>query len=104
MKTNFRYNGPRYSELILTVSVHNFFYFVLLLAVSKNYVMIQMVYKPNTTPVGQDKETLTFKALLYLNVAVYTQVCRLFCVLCFPLFSLVQLGYPTTTDIFLLTR
>ena len=27
-------------------------------------VMIQMVDRPNTTPVGQDKKTLTFKALL----------------------------------------
>ena len=46
-------------------------YFVLLLAVSKNGMMIQMVDKPNTTPIGQDRETLTFKALLYLDVAVH---------------------------------
>ena len=29
-------------------------------------VMIQMVDRPNTTPTGQDKKTLTFKALLLL--------------------------------------
>ena len=46
-------------------------YFVLLLAVSKNKMMIQTVDKPNSTPVGQDRETLTFKTLLYLNVAVH---------------------------------
>ena len=40
-------------------------YFVLSLAVSKNDMMVQMVDKPNTTPIGQDRETLTFKALLY---------------------------------------
>ena len=67
-------------------------YFVLSLAVSKNDMMIQMVDKPNTTPIGQDRETLTFKALLYLNVAVHVQVCRLFCMVYIPLFSLVQLG------------
>ena len=71
-------NLPRYNE-----------YFVLLLTVSKNDVMIEMVDKPNTTPIGQDKETLTFKALLYLDVAVHMQVCRLFCVVYIPLFSLV---------------
>ena len=59
------HNLPRYNE-----------YFVLSLAVSKN-MMIQMVDKPNTTPIGQDRETLTLKALLYLNVAVHGQVCRL---------------------------
>ena len=72
------HNLPRYNE-----------YFVLSLAVSKNDMMIQMVDKPNTTPIGQDGETLTFKALLYLDVAVYAQVCRLFCVVYIPLFSLV---------------
>ena len=61
------HNLPRYNE-----------YSVLSLAVSKNDMMIQMVDKPNTTPVGQDRETLTFKALLYSNVAVHAQVCRLF--------------------------
>ena len=45
-------------------------YFVLSLAVSKNDMMIQMVDKPNTTPIGQDRETLTFKALLYLAIHV----------------------------------
>ena len=52
--------------------------------------MIQMVDRPNTTPIGQDRKTLTFKALLYLNVAVYAQVCRLFCVVHIALFGLVQ--------------
>ena len=46
-------------------------YFVLPLAVGKNDMMIQMFDKPNTTPIGQDRETLTFKALLYLDVAVH---------------------------------
>ena len=62
-------------------------YFVLSLALSKNDMMIQMVDKPNTTPIGQEGETLTFRALLYLNVAVHVQVCRLFCV-----YPIVQLG------------
>ena len=44
-------------------------------------MMIQVVAKPRTTPIGQEMETLTFKALLYLNVAVQTQVCRLLCVI-----------------------
>ena len=52
---------PRYNE-ILSLSVH------------KSDMMIQMVDKPNTTPIGQDRETLTFKALLYLNVTVNAQV------------------------------
>ena len=70
-------------------------YFILSLAVSKNDMMIQklMVDKPNRTPIGQDRETMTFKALLYLSVAVHMQVCRLFCMVYIPLFSLVQLGY-----------
>ena len=71
-------NLPRYNE-----------YFALSLAASKNGMMIQMVDKPNTTPIGQDRETLTFKALLYLSVAVHAQVCRLFCLVYIPLFSLV---------------
>ena len=37
-------------------------------------MMIQMVDTPNTTPIGQDREILTFKALLYLNVAVYAPI------------------------------
>ena len=64
-----RYNELCYNELILTVPMDE--YFVLWLAVGKNDMMIQMVDKPNTTPVGQDRETLTFKALLYLDVAVH---------------------------------
>ena len=82
-------NLPRYTE-----------YFVLSLAVSKNDMMIQMVDKPNTTPIGRDRETLTFKALLYLNVAVHAQVCGLFCVVYISLLSWVQLGYPAITNIF----
>ena len=67
-------------------------------------MMIQMDDRPNTTPIGQDKETLSFKALLYLNVAVQPQVCTHFCVVDIPLFSLVQLGYPATYEYYLLTR
>ena len=83
-----RYNEPRYNEipgynkLILTVPTHNspryYEYFVLSLAFSKNDMMMQMVDKPNTTHIGQHRETLTFKALLYLNIALNVQVCRLF--------------------------
>ena len=40
--------------------------FVLLLAVSESDMMIQMVDEPNTTLIGQDRETLNFKALLYI--------------------------------------
>ena len=50
------HNLPRYNE-----------YFVLSLSVSKNDMMIQIADKPNTTCAGQDKETLTFKALLLYN-------------------------------------
>ena len=57
--------------MILTVPTYNF---VLSLAVSKNDMMIQMVDKRNTTPIGQDRETLIFKAFLFLNVAVHAQV------------------------------
>ena len=42
-------------------------YFVLPLTVGKNDMMIRIVDKPNRTPIGQDRETLTFKALLYLD-------------------------------------
>ena len=61
---------------------------------------IQMAERPNTTPIGQDRETLTFKALLYLNVPVHAQVCRRFCMVYIPLFKLVQLGYLAITNIF----
>ena len=67
-------------------------------------MMIQMVDKPNTTPIGQDRETLTFKALLCSNVAVHVQVCRLFCMVYIPLLSLVQLGYPAITNIFVVNQ
>ena len=49
------HNLPRYNE-----------YFVLSLAVGKNNMMIQMFDQPNTTSIGQDRETL-----LYLDVAVH---------------------------------
>ena len=67
-------------------------------------MMIQVVDKPNMTPIGQDRETETFKALLNLNVAVHMQVCRLFCVVYILLFSLVQLGYPAITNIFVVNQ
>ena len=54
------------------------------------FIMIQMVDRPNTTPIGQERESLTFKALLYLNVTVHPQIWRLFCVVYMPLFSLVK--------------
>ena len=54
------HNLPRYKE-----------YLVLSLAFGKNDMMIQMFDKPNTTPIGQDRETLTFKALLYLDIGVH---------------------------------
>ena len=77
--TNPAITNPRYKELILTVPTHNLprynEYFVLSLSVSKNDMMIQMADKPNMTCIGQDRETLTFKALLYLNVAVYALHC-----------------------------
>ena len=92
------------NELILTVPTHSLpcynEYFVLSLTVSKNDMMIQMVDKANTSLIGQDGETLTFKALLYLNSAVHVQVCRLFCVVYILLLSLVQLGYPAITIFF----
>ena len=103
-------NEPHYNEIPAianwfwqsqrTIYPANNEYFVLSLAVSKHGMMMQMVDKPNTTPIGQDRETLNFKALLYLNVAVHAQVCRLFCVVYIPLFSLVQLGYLDITNIF----
>ena len=90
-----RYNEPCYNELILTVPTHNLppynEYFVLSLSVSETDMMIQMA-------IGQDRETsLTFKALLYLNVAVHEQVCRLFCLV--HVFT-VQLGYTPLSQIF----
>ena len=69
--------------MILMVPTHNFphynKYFVLSVAVSKNDMMVQMVDKPSTTPIGQDRETLTIKALFYLNVAVHVD-CFLWCI------------------------
>ena len=79
-------------------------YFVLSPTVSKNDMMIQVVDKPNTTLIDQDRETLTFKARLYSIVAAHAQVCRLFCVVYIPLFSLVQLGYPAITNSFVVNQ
>ena len=31
----------------------------------KNDMMIQLIDKPSTAPIGRDRETFTFKALLY---------------------------------------
>ena len=62
--------------------------------------MIQMVDRPNTTSIGQDREALTFKPLLHLSVAVHAQARRLFCAVYIPLFRLVQIGYPAITNIF----
>ena len=70
-------------------------YFVLSLAVSKNDMMMQMVEEPNTNPICQYRETLTFEALRYLNVAVQAQACRLYCMVYIPLFSFVQLAFST---------
>ena len=39
-------------------------------SVKTSWWKMQMIDKPNTTPIGQDRETVTFKALLYLDVAV----------------------------------
>ena len=91
-------NSKKYVEtnpaIINEIPAHNLLryneYFVLSLTVRKNGMMIQMVDKPNTPPIGQDSETLTFKALLYLYVAVRAQVCGLFCVVYNSLFSLVR--------------
>ena len=58
--TNWFWRSPQVDNFLR----HNE-YFVLSLAVGKNDMMIQMIDKPNTTPIGQDRETLTFKALLY---------------------------------------
>ena len=57
-------------------------------------VMIQMVDRPNTTPFGQDRETLTFKALFHLNVAVHAQVGRL--PVLRGVYAVVQLGSGKT--------
>ena len=67
------HNLPRYNE---------YFGLSLSWSVCKNDMMIQMVDKPNTTPVGEDREILTFKALLYLNVAVHksTVDCLAWCI------------------------
>ena len=63
--------------------------------------MIQMTDKPNTTPVGQGRETLTFNSLLYLNVAVHTKSvdCSEWCIS-----RIGQLGYPAITNIFVVNQ
>ena len=63
--------------------------------------MIQIIEKPNKTFIGQDRETLTFKVLLYLNVAVHAQACRT--ALC-GAYPIVQLGYPAITNIFVVSN
>ena len=35
-----------------------------------NGMLIQMFDRPNTTPIGQDRKTLTFKALLFFKAGV----------------------------------
>ena len=55
-------------------------------------MLMQMVDRPTTIPAGKDSETLTFKALLNLNVAVHAQVCRVFCLVYMPFFGLAQAG------------
>ena len=55
---------------------------------------MQKIDRPNTTPI------LVKIGKPYLNVAVHVQVCRLFCLVYIPLFSLVQLGYPAITNTF----
>ena len=66
--------------------------------------MIQMAHKPNTTHIGEDRETLALKALLYFNEDIHAQVCRLFCVCishCSAWFSLVT---PAITNIFVVNQ
>ena len=63
-------------------------------------MMIQMVDKANTSLIVQDGETLTFKALLYLNVPVHVQVCRLFCVVYIPFAQPGSAWLPRYNDIF----
>ena len=64
-------------------------------------MIIQMVDKPNTTPSDQDRETLTFKALLNLNVAELLASLQ---TVLRGVYPIVQLGYPAITNILLLTR
>ena len=105
-KTNFSIiRNPHKNEQILTVPTHNLprynEYFVLSLAVSKNDMMIRKVDKPNT--IDQDSQTLTFKALLCLDVAVHGQVCSFaWCIsYCSAWFSLVT---PLITNIFVVNQ
>ena len=60
METNPAITSPCYNELILTVPMQNLLcynkYFVLLLTVSKNIMMIQMIDKRNAALIGQDGE------------------------------------------------
>jgi len=54
-------------------------------------MMIQMVGRPNTTPIGQDREISSdLRSFAFLSAAVHAQVCRLFCVVYMPVFGLVQ--------------
>ena len=56
---------------------------VSLAAVLKSMMIIIMVDRPNTTPIYQDRKTLTFKALLYLNPYMYLFTCKPVCADCF---------------------
>ena len=52
--------------------------------------MIQMADKPNTTRIGQDGETLTFKDLIYLNVR--SCLCASLWTVLSGVYAIVQLG------------
>ena len=65
-------------------------------------MMIQMVDQKNATPIGQDRETLTLKALLYWDVVVHAQFCRLFFVR--GVYPIVQFGNPAFTNIFVVDQ
>ena len=87
-------NKPRYNEQILTVPMHNlpcyndYMYFVLSLAVRKNG-MIQMVDRPNMTPIGQDREIFELQSFALFKcscsrASLYTDLHRVY--------PIVQLG------------
>ena len=64
-------------------------------------MMIQIVeYRPNTTPVGHDRRTLTFKAMLYLCSCSHASLLTVLC----GVYHTVQLGYPTITNIFVINQ
>ena len=63
-----------------------------------------MVDKPNMPPIGQDRETLTFKALLYLHVAVNASMLTVLR----GVYPIVQLGsasgHPAITNILVVNQ